>query len=207
MTMHSLLKNLLVVLIFITSARLFAPEPGPRTFKITNQTNTSAQIYLTAKGWAQIGKGSGGNLAYSNQGVLDPEGQYRLIAPGQSTTYQWDDMRMGFCIGAIMVQFSGESSFNKARTNIVDFPNTDETTDKDRNKKNNSGCPNQDIYLTRDNDGPVATFNYTQPEDPIDLPEPTKSAPDPNQPAPLPLPTSVNPTKEEIKAGMNGPKT
>ena len=129
-------------------------EPAIRGFKITNATSTPADIYLTAKGWQYLSKGSGGNLAYDQDGnktSYDQDGKkrddkenFRTLQPNESTIYSWADNRLGFCIGSLMVKFHDKTDFVTA-------------SQKNNTKK---GCPNQVVTLTREGDQPVATFNF-----------------------------------------------
>lgn len=171
----------------VATLPISAAEPAPRTFTITNNSPLTAQVYLNSTGYSYVSKGSGGNLAYDQTGKLDPEGETRLLTPGQSTTYRFTEgARMAFCV-SVMVKFLDQNSYSKAIA------------------KNNTykGCANQNILLTREDDqgnpsltgSAVATFNYTAPVDPKDEPKPV----DPNAPAPKPDPNAAPPvTKESV---------
>lgn len=124
-------------------------EPVKRWFKITNATSTPAEMYITAKGWQYVSKGSQGNLAVAQDGKIDKEGKTRTLQPNESSVFSWDDSRMGFCVGSLMVKFQNQADFAAA-------------TPKNNDKK---GCANQIITLTREGEQPVANYNFIAVED------------------------------------------
>lgn len=83
-------------------------------FTIFNNSGVVAEIYLTAKAYSFVSPKSNGNLAYSFDGTLDPEGATRILQPGQATQYKWIDGRMGMCMEKLMVKFAGQSTFTSA---------------------------------------------------------------------------------------------
>lgn len=128
----------IIALVALNGTQVFAD------YTIKNNTDTEAEIYLTAKAYDNISKGSKGNLAYDLQGKLEGN-PTRFIPAGKETTYSWDegDARSGMPIESFMVRFKQASGgypadFSKSIIENSLAPTNNQTVNL---TKNSSGTP------------------------------------------------------------------